>query len=151
MPSIGRRLAGAKAQRIGLSFERVFQDVCKAQGIDCERIPDSCKQIGKNRLIRTPSPFDFVIGRDGKAFFIDTKTSNSPTFSYSQIKQHQLDAFKRLRNAGMGGYIIHTSLGVYFASWTILDSVKPGQGVPFDICIRLGDIYSFDLGCLFTE
>ena len=56
-----RSQSGAKAQAFGKLFEQMFETMCKKNAIAVTRVPDGCKQVAPNKLIRVTTPFDWII------------------------------------------------------------------------------------------
>ena len=102
-----RRIAGRKAQHSGAAFEAMFLNACTFQGIVCTRIPDGCKQLPNNKLIRQKTPFDWVISIDSDTALIDTKSIDNHRFPHSLIDPAQ--ALKLVRHDHKGtpsGYCV---------------------------------------------
>jgi len=103
-------LRGAQNQHVGAAFEATFHDACTREGIAITRMPDGCKQVGATRLIRVKTPWDFILTRNGKTAFIDTKTTSDDTFPFKSIEPHQAEAMYRHDCEGtpnvIGGYVI---------------------------------------------
>ena len=66
--SIKRQLGGKKAKRNGQSFERNLIIEASYQDFAHIQIPDGCRQLGFNKLIRVKSPFDFVFVNNKSEF-----------------------------------------------------------------------------------
>lgn len=103
-----RSIGGKKAKNMGASFEAFFQAFTLSQGLVCTRIPDGCKQVGKGgrNLVRTTTPFDFLIAANGIAAALDLKTIDEKTFPYSLIKQHQRKSLMDIGRHMVAGYLI---------------------------------------------
>lgn len=126
-------LRGARNQHAGAAFESVFFDACLNEMIVIERMPDGCKQVGANRLIRVKTPWDFILTRSGKTAYIDTKTTNDPKFTFSAIEKHQADAmFKHAREGApnvTAGYVIElrqTDEVIFVPAWCLHTAVHCG-------------------------
>lgn len=150
-PEIKRVIAGKKAKSGGDEFERQFARAASLEGYDVEKLPLGARQYAQNVLKRVPMPFDFIICRKGKAVFLDTKTTESNTFIFSAIKEHQLNALLRKERAGcLGGYVVYfrtLNRIIFFPAWKLatvrrLESLKPEDGMD------LGTIFEMKIGRL---
>lgn len=146
-----RRLAGKRAKYAGASFENQFENLCAIQNVTCVRIPDGCKTVGPNKMIRVSTPFDYVIGFNGKAGFIDTKVTLGDNFTFSMIKPHQLESLLSLAHCGVSGYIIGFGSDVYFANARLLRETQKHDHVDIKRAIHLGSRISFDVRRIFNE
>lgn len=134
MPISARRFSGWLAQREGDGFENLFRAFCTRKGVQCLRIPNGA------RIVRTPrglkaipirSPFDWVLGFNGQAALIDSKSTGERTFSYSSIVPHQLEALEMLApHVAASGYVVYfrQSHKVIFMPTALLRSIGPRQG-----------------------
>jgi hypothetical protein len=108
-----RRSQGQRqAQRNGAGWENVFQGHAARSGVLCIRFPNGCKTIpgpgGKPRLIRVRTPFDWILSHQGKAGFVDTKsTTELDVHLCTQVSDHQLAALRALEMQGhVCGYVV---------------------------------------------
>lgn len=145
---MGRRLSGKIAQARGKSFEIRFQNVCKILGVEIQRIPDGCRQVGR-RIVRTKTPFDFVLAYKQRSAFIDVKTTKKNSFSFSEIVPHQLEALKKMSAGGVAGYIICFPEQIYFVDVAILSETKPGESINLIYANKLGNVHFFDIRKIF--
>ena len=123
---------GAKAQAFGALFENLFLNSCRKNGIVTTRFPDGCKSIGQNRIIRVKTPFDWILSFNGKTALIDTKTTDSDSFSHSKIIIHQVTEMSAHQRAGtIAGYVIWFRKSNRVIFMNALDlfelSLKPGS------------------------
>jgi hypothetical protein len=145
-----RRVAGKKSRNNGATFEFAFQSLCGVQGVNCVRIPDGCKQVGARKLIRVATPFDYCLCYQGRAAFVDTKTTDAMHFTHSMIKPHQLNSLRQLSPGGKAGYVLGMGDGnVYFADVSLLLDVQPGGRVALERAILLGERIAFDVRRIF--
>lgn len=139
---------GRLAQSRGKSFEEIFQYRCNATGVKVTRIPDGCRQVGRGKLIRVKSPFDWIISWEGKTAFVDTKAySGGAYYPPSLVDQNQVTEFEKHRAAGSitaAGYLVHlrkSSSIVWIPSYELADlslnTLKNSQH-------SIGDVYTFD-------
>lgn len=153
MPNLNKILGGKKAKHAGNVFEHWLSSCAQRQKFEVIRIPDGCKTLGKGRLIRIQSPFDFLLAKDREAIFLDTKSCAGKSFARSAITPHQAFALSRLEAQGfIAGYLIHfTTLNTvsFFSASHLLDlklneSLKPEQGV------IIGDSKEININLLLT-
>lgn len=134
-----RRQAGWKAKREGEAFEVTLETAALISRLQLLRIPDGCRQIGGNRLIRVKSPFDYVLRAPRRLAFLDAKSTLELAFYASSIPPHQFNALKIFDGLPqsmdvVSGFIVNfKSAGVVeFFSVAMMKSrvsVKPGDGV----------------------
>ena len=155
MPTYKRIRAGAVAKQIGQRFEEILHNMCGHQAITCIRIPDGCKQArGPQgyKLLRVKSPFDFVLLKSGLAITVDAKTIDSERFTYSDIKQHQVQSLLNCaKNAHTSGYIVWhrpTDAVVFYSVFT-LAALRPRTSLTPENGILLGPALKMDLNKLF--
>ena len=105
--TLSRSQAGLKAKRYGEYFEALFKSACLARRIAVTRIPDGCKQLGQNRIIRVRSPFDWIVSKNGTTALIDTKTQEGKAFPNSKIDSHQVsELLPHETNGSIAGYVV---------------------------------------------
>lgn len=143
------RIGGKRAKVAGQLFEKAFEQTCAIQGIECVRIPDGCKQVGAFKLIRTITPFDFVLCYNQRAAFVDLKSIESGNLTHSKLTPHQLNSLKRLSPGGVSGYVVNFSGTVYFIDVSILLETKKGESVSLDYAKPLGHRSTMDLRRIF--
>lgn len=98
---------GAKSNSWGKSFEQIFLKMARMQGVAVTRIPDGCRQLGNNRLIRVRSPFDWIVSYQNKTALLDTKTVDRDVFYGSECTEHQLSELSQHERLGaITGYVI---------------------------------------------
>lgn len=102
-----RSRGGAQAQRIGAIFEEAFERRALAMGFAVTRLPDGCRTVGRGKLLRVKSDFDWVLSMSGRALLLDTKTFKKGTLAPSDLVPHQVQALlsHRLRGS-LAGYLI---------------------------------------------
>lgn len=130
----------------------MFENICALQQVSCIRVPDGCKSIGKFRLIRVKSPFDYVIGYADKIACIDLKSfGKGNTLTYSQIHQEQAIALNKIGLHGIAGYIVYhrDPDKIVFHNAHTLINLNPGGGLPWEIGLILGSSLDFDVRKLF--
>lgn len=122
---------------MGALFENLFENRAKRGGITVTRMPDGCRQLGKDKLIRVATPFDWILSYQGQACLIDTKTTDGDRFPFSKIEAHQARELLKHHEAGtIAGYVIWFRLSdeVVFIGANLLADVsfrtlapKPGS------------------------
>lgn len=100
-------IGGKKRYHEGKRFEQMLEVFCQYQNIAFTRMPDGCKQLDANKLIRVKTPFDYLLSVMGQVAFLDTKSVNEKCFAHGLIKEHQVH--EMLMHAQHGvycGYVI---------------------------------------------
>jgi penicillin-binding protein-related factor A (putative recombinase) len=126
---------------IGKLGEKIFANTLRQRGWSVVRIPDGCKQIANNKLIRVKSPFDFMTAKESVAIFCDVKSTATKSFAYSLINQFQVKELLDIsKNKFIAGYVVHfRSLNTWvFISAEKLAKARPGQSIKPKDCINLG-------------
>jgi len=116
-------------------------------------MPDGCKVVGKNRLIRVKTPFDYILIYQGMSVYLDCKSFDSDRITNSQITEHQLESLLRIEESGgIAGYLIYfrPAHAICFCRATDLAKIKPGSSLPGFSMVILGSIEDFTLGRLFS-
>jgi len=120
-----------KQVHVGAHWEIRFQNRCRVQGIACTRIPDGCKQVAPQKLIRVKSPWDFVLSFRGITALIDTKTTTGSAFSHSKIDPSQvLNMFEHEAQGIRAGYVIElkeTQTVIFVPSSILRTRFKAGK------------------------
>lgn len=148
-----RIIGGKRAKAHGSDFEEILRFSAEVEGYEIIRIPDGCRQLGPHRLMRVQSPFDFVFVKSQyEIVFVDAKSTDNNTFTYSAITQHQLQILSLLESKGVkAGYIIYfrtPNLVVWFSA-SKLNSINKGQSLKPQDGVQLGSRHSITLGFLF--
>lgn len=149
------RAGGKKAQSVGRGFEDTFETECLRRGVGFVEIPDGCRVFGRGKMFRAKTPFDCVIEYGGKSAIIDTKTTEQNSFTFSQIKEHQLKAIALLtrNNAMIGGYVVYFRKANQIVLFTgnQLAALTPGDGLKHGEGAFLGSIETFDPRLIFQK
>jgi len=154
MKNIDRQLAGWKAKFNGKNWERDFEVACAVASIACVRIPNGCRSIGRNRLVRVRSPFDYVLGYGARIACVDLKSFVAgKSLSHSQIDPGQLSHLLALSRDGIAGYIVYyKSTGdVVFYDAERLAGIKPRASLGIADGSSLGTVSDLDLHALFLR
>lgn len=112
------------------------------------RMPDGCKVLRDNKLIRVKTPFDWILSHQGRTALIDTKTCTTSSFPNSKIETHQVtDMLCHEQNGIMAGYVIwfRESDGVIFVpASTLCELIKRRGSIPENHpkAIHLGTVRS---------
>jgi penicillin-binding protein-related factor A (putative recombinase) len=144
-----RRFAGKRAKIHGDVFEKYFEQTCEIQGVECVRIPNGCRSLGAFKLVRVPTPFDYVLCYNQRSAFVDLKSIESGNLTYSKLTPHQLESLKRLSPGGVSGYVVNFSGEVYFIDISILLETKKGESVSLDYAKHLGHRTCMDIRRIF--
>jgi hypothetical protein len=154
--SYNRIRAGKKAQTHGKAFENLFRSFCSRQDILCLRFPDGCErrgmERGRPRLVAVKTPFDWILSIPGRAAFVDTKSIGDARFSYSKVKDHQVDAMHELELRGhFAGYVVHFQMTkrVIFYWASQLKALKQRESLVPEQGVDLGLIYDLKVVRLF--
>lgn len=149
--------AGKKAKDAGNYFESIFEFNCENQKISYVKIPTGSKIVrSRGRIIpvNIKTPFDYVIGKNGKAAFLDCKTIESGNFSYSMIVPHQLESLVKFENEGFkSGYLIFyrdVNKVVFFNS-SQLSKLSKRQSIDINSGMIIGDNLIIDVSELFEQ
>lgn len=155
--SHARRIAGARAKHNGEIFEQFFERRAYTQGFSITRMPDGCRQVGARKLLRVPTPFDWILSYYGKTALLDTKTIATDAFPNSLIKIHQVEEMmKHHANGLITGYVVHTrkNNAVFYVPTPLLLSVINTRGSissSHPNCTALGTLQNLDLKTLFSS
>lgn len=98
-----------KSVIVGEIFEKLFYRAVTSLGMACVRIPNGCKTVGRNKLIRVKTPADYMVVSKGRFAMIDTKTQGSgQTFPKANINSNQVFSMLYMKQHGAwGGYVCH--------------------------------------------
>lgn len=128
-----------KQVKIGASFEGKFKTLCDLASIIATRMPDGCRVVGMNKLIRVKTPWDWILSYQSKTALIDTKTTEEKTFRHSLIESHQVCEMMRHSEAGVvAGYVVEFrelnkivfySCAQLYPLMNVRGSLTPEQGV----------------------
>jgi penicillin-binding protein-related factor A (putative recombinase) len=147
---------GAKQQAFGDLFEQMFFNYCsRIPRLAITRFPNGCRTVGKNKVIRVKTPWDWVITYGGVTALIDTKTTDGENFPFSKIENHQVEEMIMHEHCGAkSGYIIwfRKSDDIVFVSSNMLITMmtKRGSIATSNGSIRyLGKSGNFDLTMIF--
>jgi hypothetical protein len=151
--NLKRMIAGKVAKRLGDQFETLLQNVAVSEGLESVRIPDGCKQLGKNKIKRVKTPFDFVfVKSQTEVIFADAKTSNGQTFAFSELTPHQVEALVNLSKKGVfAGYIVYFR-GIDKIVWfeaLKLSALNPRESLKPTDGVLLGSRFNFNFRGIF--
>jgi penicillin-binding protein-related factor A (putative recombinase) len=85
-----------------------------------------------------PTPFDFILTKNGQAACIDCKTIDSGNFSHSMLTQHQVDSLVNIFDSKIpAGYLVwfrDVDIMSFFTAEKLYhlyrrESLKPGDGI----------------------
>ena len=152
MVSKSKWLGGKKAQSNGKQFEQVLIKYCHQENIAVKKIDPAFHQVG-NKIWRSQSGCDFILGYKSIAVFVDAKSIDSDRISYSFLKPHQIADLKYWGNSGFtSGLIVwfRKSNVISFIHIDELLKLNPGESIKDHETIQLGTYYNFNLVRLFT-
>lgn len=153
-----RRIGGRIAKASGAQFENIIKAQCHFHKIACIQIPSGMRVIkgaqGKIIPVPTQTPFDFVLGFEGKALFIDAKSTEKNTFSFSQLVDHQMHFLNEMKRSGnMAGYLIcFNRTDIPKAAYFDIDqlrNIKQRESVCLEDGVQVGALYEIDLRKIF--
>lgn len=143
------------SKKIGTAWEKTFADQARLRGWAVVRIPDGCIRIverGRTKLIPAKSPFDFILGKDSKAVFVDTKTYDSDQICYSDINFKQVEKLLSLEFEGfMAGYVVYfrpVDVAVFYQA-SILQRLELRESLGLMDGIILGRLADLDFKRVF--
>lgn len=147
---IGNRIEGAR-------FENSIEWQCNIQNVLFIKIPLGARRVpmragGLRGLIAVKTPFDYVLVQNGKVCFIDCKTFDQSTISYSMLTTHQVLALNKVDDyGGRAGYLVwHRDVNkVCFYGAKLLFGLKKRQSLDISFGLELGYGESFVLSKLF--
>lgn len=155
--NLRRHKGGAKAKAFGNLFETIFERVCRRSSMVVTRVPDGCKQLRGNQIIRVSSPFDWIVSFGPRTALLDTKTLDNDRFAFSVIKDHQVRemAAHQKMSGNPAGYVIWLrpkDLVFYLNAITLLAMVETrgSLGECHADAILLGSSYDFQASKIFT-
>lgn len=137
----------------GKQWESIFERTAHSQGVTCIRMPDGCRVVGPNKLIRVRTPFDYILIHKSTSVYLDCKSFDSDQITYSMIKDHQMATLLDIEISGCpAGYLIYfrKSNVICFAKASQLSRIQPETSLHGREMIILGQLESFAVGRLFT-
>lgn len=140
----GMSLTSTSNKRLGTAWEHTLHKLAQLNGWVSIKIPDGCRTIGKGRLIKTKSPFDFCLAKKGKVIFLDAKTNDHDTFRYSEVNKYQvtyLIALERTAQCAAGYIVYHRNHDkIVFYAAASLWNLRPESSLSFNDGIDLGSL-----------
>jgi hypothetical protein len=145
-----RSQAGYFAKKVGDAFEELFKAACNRAQLVWIRVPNGAQlykdKFGTLRTKLVQSPFDFLITANGLSAVVDCKTFEGNSLTYSQIKDHQLDALLKAGRSINSGYIVwfrELDAVVFFSAFR-MNKLKEGQSLKFSDGLQLGSVSEFN-------
>lgn len=148
------RISGKKARANGAVFEQIFERRAKSQGWVFIRFPLGCRRVGRNTLLQIKTPLDCILVKDGRAIFVDLKSTGINNFSHSMVTPHQVEVLKAIECEHLSsGYIVwfRESDEVVFFGAGALDRLKVRESLSVEDGITLGSIADFKLSEIFDK
>lgn len=140
----------------GALFEQMLQWKANIQNVMFIKIPDGCKRVPSAskipRLIPVTTPFDFIFIYEGKSIFLDAKTFDKTSITYSMLTNHQVITLNKIRHYGaQAGYIVfHRDIDeIRFYDAEKLYRLRPRESLTIGDGIKIGTSESFNLTLLF--
>jgi len=142
----------------GLTFEKTVEWACRRQSIKFIRMPMGARPVrgrgGRPQLIAIKTFLDYILIKDGKSIFLDCKSFEGDSLSYSMLTLHQIHELKDIQNYGAkAGYLVHhrKSDQVCFYLADKLCDLGPRESIsPAAAAFILGSGELFDLSVLFS-
>lgn len=106
-------MSGAKSFNSGREFEKLIKDHCALTRIMCVRVPHEIRNFYTGTPIQVKVEFDYCLGVDGRAVFLDAKASKEPRINFKSAitnkkKIHQLNHLASAYELGnVSGYLMH--------------------------------------------
>lgn len=149
-------LSSMHSKEAGNQFENILTVLCRAEGLLILRIPDACRTVGKNRIIRIKSPFDYIIRPlhqgDVCSAYIDAKTTQSKTYCFSTINRDQMLTLLSMEQAGaVAGFIVwfrEIDRLVFYSSSTLW-KIVPGESLLPEDGLDLGSTMRSNISRIF--
>ena len=149
--ALRKKLQGIRSQNNGKSFELTIMHSVSKLKWGVLRIPDGCRSLGPQKLMRVKSPFDFVFYKQSQAIFCDVKTTDQTNFPKSKIKSHQLAELLDLEKQGFhAGYIVRfakINWCVWFSAIKLAQCQHRGSMKPLD-GLRIGNSFEINPGLI---
>lgn len=149
---ISARMRGYKAKKNGDKFEQRLVRSAFLAGWKHIQIPMGARMLSATQMVRTKTPFDFILHKKNMILFADAKTTSAKTFSHSMISEHQARHLSNLhKNGFMAGYVIFFQAlnATVFISGTQLIEIQKGQSFTSEHGILIGNEEFMDFDKLF--
>lgn len=152
-----RQLGGRRAKTLGDLFERMLFFASSMESLNLIQIPMGAKVVGKSKVVKLPSPFDFILQKMGESpVFFDAKTKNSDSMAYSDFfddgsTQRQLLTLLTATKFGTkSGFIIwfRKSDRIIFVDALKVGTMEPRSSIGTDDGTDLGSSSHFQLSHL---
>jgi penicillin-binding protein-related factor A (putative recombinase) len=146
-----RRARGKASKTEGRLFENQLQTNASRLSWQCVRLPEGGRFLSNTKFIKVKSPFDFILSKAGCTVAVDTKSTKSSTFSYSELNTNQVTQLHNLWTGGtQSGYIVNfrTSNQVVFFNAQTLKRTLPGTSLKPEDGLLLGTSDDFNLDFL---
>lgn len=149
-------MAGKQAHDTGVIFENILHRSALVYGYAVVDIPDGCRQLGANRLIRVPTPFDYVLTKSPReTIFCDAKCTRERHFPVGLIKPHQAEELFKLQKIGhVAGYIVNFLMQdatYFFEAHKLKEALLNRKSLRTENGYHIGDNGRVRLDLLFTE
>lgn len=151
----GRIISGSKARNAGDYFESLLEFHCRSQKIALTKIPTGCRLAyvrGKLTPIVIPTPYDYALFKNGKSVCLDCKTIEEGNFTYSAVKQHQVDSLLEIERQNVpAGYLVYyrNINQVYFFLASTIKMLEPRESLKLSDGALIGSNTHLELGKLY--
>lgn len=128
---------------IGKQFEAIVKRDAELNGVTCIRVPDEIINFyNKQKAVQVKTEFDFCLGIDGLAVFLDAKATKENVLNFkskltNQKKIHQLvnltAAYEKGNIAGLLIWFYQKENYAWASVESILDLISSGKrGISYD-------------------
>lgn len=138
----------------GLQFELLLEREARRQSVLTIKMPLGCRRVGPHKLIQIKTPFDYILIHDGVSSYVDAKSFNTDSVSFSQLTDHQIVTLKRIQESGAkAGYLVfhRPSNIIAFYKASLLCKLQSGMSCHYSEAEYLGKFEDFCLGNLFYD
>lgn len=151
---LGNRIRGKRNQATGQQFENIVSFHANRIRASFDKIPSGCKWVAGGRAVAVPTPFDFIMSKNGTVVFFDAKTIDGGNFCYSSIDKQQLRSLLKHYNQSIkSGYLVwfRESDKVRFFDCKLLSQVKRGGSIKINEGEDFGSVFCLTLEKFFSE
>ncbi len=144
-----------KSVIIGARWENILKSSALRAGYSVTEIPDGCMVVGRNKIIRVPSPYDLMLfhPKAKKSIHLDAKSTTTKKFPYSLINYKQIVELNKAASAGnYAGYLVNfESLNkvIWFSTEVIgkanFESLKVRKSIDPELGLDLGTFNDFSI------
>lgn len=151
-------MAGLRAKTRGTQFETLIENCARIAGWQPLRIPDGCRQMGKKKMIRVKSPFDFILAKAGQfrtsTLLFDAKHTSENKYYTKSKNDHQIAHLLRFGSipSYACGYVVNYEKHgcvVFHTVNSIAKARNDGHGLAHTDGVLIGSKYSINFDQIF--